>query len=153
MYGQVEATSRISYVPFDKLNEKFESAGKAIPGGKLSINLSDKEIIYEGQNVCLGYAKSYRDLSKGDENKGKIGTGDIGSIDPDGYLFITGRKNREAKLYGHRINLDEIEKILSSKGFKCLCLSKKNRLFIFNLSKENNKDVIKYLSKKIKSKY
>ena len=92
MYGQVEATSRISYVPFDKLNEKFESAGKAIPGGKLSINLSDKEIIYEGQNVCLGYAKSYRDLSKGDENKGKIGTGDIGSIDPDGYLFITGRK-------------------------------------------------------------
>ncbi len=150
MYGQVEATSRISYVPFDKLNEKFDSAGKAIPGGKLSINLSNKEIIYEGPNVCLGYAKSYRDLSKGDENKGKIGTGDIGSIDPDGYLFITGRKNREAKLYGHRINLDEIEKILSSKGFKCLCLSKENRLFIFNLSKENNKDVIKYLSKKLR---
>jgi long-chain acyl-CoA synthetase len=150
MYGQVEATSRISYLPFEKLEEKFESAGKSIPEGNLSISLEDHEIIYNGPNVCLGYAYSWKDLTKGDENKGELKTGDIGSIDSEGYLFISGRKNRETKLFGHRINLDEIEKILKDKGYKCLCVSKKNKLFIFNLSDRNNNDIAIYLSKKIK---
>ena len=98
----------------------------------------------------MGYAYSWKDLSKGDDNKGELKTGDIGSIDSEGYLFISGRKNRETKLFGHRINLDEIEKILKDKGYKCLCISKKNKLFIFNLSERNNNDIAIYLSKKIK---
>ncbi len=150
MYGQVEATSRISYLPFEKLEEKFKSAGKSIPGGKLSICPEDGEIIYQGPNVCLGYAHSFKDLSKGDENKFKLRTGDLGSMDSDGYIFVSGRKNREAKLFGHRINLDEIEKILNDLGYKCLCISKNNKLFIFNLNKNNNNDIIEYLTKKIK---
>lgn len=150
MYGQVEATSRISYVPFEKLEEKFKSAGKSIPGGKLSICPENDEIIYQGPNVCLGYAHSFKDLEKGDENKLKLRTGDLGSMDSDGYIFISGRKNREAKLFGHRVNLDEIEKILNDQGYKCLCISKKNKLYIFNLNKNNNDDIVDYLKKKIK---
>lgn len=149
MYGQVEATSRISYLPFEKLEQKFESAGQPIKDGKLSINPQDNEIIFEGPNVCLGYANSFKDLSKGDENKGKLKTGDIGRIDSDGFLFILGRKNREAKLYGHRVNLDEIEKILTREGYNCLCLIKKNKIFIFNLGIVENQKILKFLSKKL----
>lgn len=150
MYGQAEATSRISYLPFEKLEEKIDSAGKSIPQGKLSICPKDGEIIYEGPNVCLGYANSYKDLSKGDENKGKLKTGDRGSLDSDGYLFISGRKNREIKIFGHRINLDEIEKLLIEKDYKCLCVSKNNKIFIFNLGERDNKAVVDYLSKKLR---
>ncbi len=149
MYGQVEATSRISYLPFEKLEQKFESAGQPIKDGKLSISSQDNEIIFEGPNVCLGYANSYKDLSKGDENNGKLRTGDIGRIDADGFLFILGRKNREAKLYGHRVNLDEIETILTRQGYKCLCLIKKNKIFIFNLDDTGNQKILKFLSKKL----
>ena len=150
MYGQVEATSRISYLPFEKLEEKLESAGKAIPEGKLSVCPNDGEIIYEGPNVCLGYANNYKDLSKRDENKGKLKTGDIGILDKDGYLFLTGRKNRDMKLFGHRLNLDEIEKLLISQGYKCLCLEKNDKIFIFNLGSRDNKEIINYLSKKLR---
>ena len=45
----------------------------------------------------------------GDEWHGVLHTGDIGKYDKDGYLYITGRNNRYIKMFGKRINLDEVE--------------------------------------------
>lgn len=68
MYGQTEAAPRMAYLPFDKAIEKNASIGIAIPGGKLCIvnangkNIKEPEVegelVYKGENVCLGYAEN-----------------------------------------------------------------------------------------------
>lgn len=120
MYGQTEATARITCLPFDKLTEKSGSVGKAIPGGQIKIihfeNENEGEVVYEGPNVMLGYAESRTDLLSGDVAKGVLHTGDIGYLDPDGFLYITGRLKRIAKVAGIRISLDEVEKMAGDVG-------------------------------------
>lgn len=122
MYGQTEATARISYVPYERLGEKIGSAGIPIPAGKIEIMDGDKllktgengEVVYSGPNVMLGYAENREELANGDELEGTLRTGDIGYLDSDGYLFITGRLKRFIKVLGQRINLDEVEKFLEN---------------------------------------
>ena len=124
MYGQTEATARISYVPFETLGEKINSIGKPIPGGEIKIYSGKKEItapdtegelIYSGNNVMMGYANNREDISKKDELRGILYTGDLGFKDEDGYYYITGRLKRFIKLFGLRVNLDEIEKMIENK--------------------------------------
>lgn len=111
MYGQTEATARISYVPPDLLAEKIGSIGIPIPSGKLSIT-NDGELCYEGPNVMMGYATCREDLAKGDEQNGRLLTGDLATKDADGFYYITGRRNRFIKIHGNRISLDEVEQNL-----------------------------------------
>ena len=113
MYGQTEASPRISYVPFDRLAAKVGSVGIAIPGGSLAIDDETGELIYSGPNVMLGYAETRTDLAKGDELHGVLRTGDIARLDADGYAYITGRLKRFLKLFGKRFNLDDVETVLS----------------------------------------
>jgi acyl-coenzyme A synthetase/AMP-(fatty) acid ligase len=125
MYGQTEATARISILPAGRLPEKLGSAGVAIPGGTLSI-LTDEgfatqpgvvgELVYRGPNVMLGYGLDRADLTKGDELSGVLYTGDRASLDADGYVFIVGRAKRDAKVFGLRINLDDVEGMLKVHG-------------------------------------
>ena len=122
MYGQTEATARMAYLPADKAIEKYGSMGIAIPGGKLLLIDADGneitepevvgELVYEGENVTLGYAECGEDLAKGDERNGRLETGDMAKRDEDGFFFIVGRKKRFLKLFGNRINLDEIDRIV-----------------------------------------
>lgn len=111
MYGQTEATARISYVPPNKINDKLLSIGIAIPGGQLRIS-SDSEIIYSGPNVMMGYIKSLDDFESL-KVLNELNTGDLGYVDDDGYYFITGRAKRYIKIAGFRYSLDEIEERLS----------------------------------------
>ncbi len=123
MYGQTEATARITYVPAEKLSRKIGSIGISIPGGELKI-MNDGieipkpnevgEIVYKGDNVMLGYAETLSDLSKGDELKGVLFTGDLGYKDEDGFFYVTGRMKRFIKIFGLRINLDEVQKMLEN---------------------------------------
>ncbi len=113
MYGQTEATARISYVPFEKLGAKAGSVGVAIPDGSLRMDEVTEELIYSGPNVMLGYAESRADLAKGDELNGVLRTGDLARRDEDGYFYITGRLKRFLKMFGKRFNLDDMEKLLS----------------------------------------
>lgn len=125
MYGQTEATARMTYLPDDKLQSKPGSVGIPIPGGKVILTDGNGkeireagalgEIVYFGANVSLGYADNRKDLVKGDENYGELHTGDMAVMDKDGYLYIKGRKKRFVKLYGRRISLDDLERHLSSK--------------------------------------
>jgi acyl-CoA synthetase (AMP-forming)/AMP-acid ligase II len=64
----------------------------------------------------MGYANGRGDLSLGDELQGRLTTGDLGYLDGDGFLFPTGRSKRDMKLFGIRVNLDEVEAILRVHG-------------------------------------
>lgn len=132
MYGQTEATARISYVPLGKQIDKFSSIGVAIPGGELSLNPQTSEIVYHGPNVMLGYANKRSDLIRGDELNGILNTGDIGRKDDDGFYYIVGRKKRFVKLFGKRMNLDDIEEALKNK-FDCFfaCIGDDKKLYLF----------------------
>lgn len=113
MYGQTEAAPRMSYIPYDKVLEKAGTIGISVPGGELSV--VDDELVYKGPNVMMGYAESLVDLAKGDEMNGVLYTGDTATVDEDGYFIITGRLKRFIKLFGLRINLDDVEKRLEAK--------------------------------------
>jgi acyl-CoA synthetase (AMP-forming)/AMP-acid ligase II len=115
MYGQTEATARISYVPFEQLGDKIGSVGIAIPEGSLAVDEPTSELVYSGPNVMMGYAECREDLAKGDELQGTLRTGDLARQDADGYFYITGRLKRFLKLFGKRFSLDEMEKILSHR--------------------------------------
>lgn len=163
MYGQTEATARMGYLPYDKALQKAGSIGIAIPGGKLFLidldeRIIDKpevigELVYEGPNVTLGYAECAADLAKGDENYGKLKTGDMAKMDSEGFLYIVGRKKRFLKIFGNRINLDEIERIIKEKfeNMDCACTGRDDCLIIFiTINDECRKaEVKKFLSEKI----
>jgi acyl-coenzyme A synthetase/AMP-(fatty) acid ligase len=116
MYGQTEATARMSWVPPSWLEDKPGSIGVAIPGGGLQVEHTlegaSGELVYRGDNVMMGYAGERDDLALGDTLGGVLHTGDLGRRDDDGFFWVTGRTNRFAKVYGLRINLDEVEREL-----------------------------------------
>ena len=125
MYGQTEATARISYVPPQALPDKAHTIGIPIPGGRLSVRSGNQpatepnvegELIYHGPNVMLGYATQPEDLARGDTQGGELHTGDLGCVDADGFFRVTGRIKRIAKVFGKRQNLDEIESAASAYG-------------------------------------
>lgn len=138
MYGQTEASARMTYLPAEMLEQKIGSVGKAIPGGDLSVVDMDPEtghgeIMYSGPNVMLGYAEERSDLLKENEQKGVLRTGDLGYLDPDGYLFITGRKKRIAKVTGLRISLDEVESLVANLG-AVAAVSSDEKIIIYHSS-------------------
>jgi len=141
MYGQTEATARMSVLPAALARQKAGSVGKAIPGGEFwlvddngeTITGSDREgyLMYRGPNVMMGYAEGWRDLAKGDENAGVLDTGDIAQRDADGFYTIVGRRKRFLKVFGHRINLDDVERVINEAGFECACGGEDDDLKIF----------------------
>lgn len=122
MYGQCEATARMGYLPPERAIEKKGSMGIAIPGGRFRLKDIDGneitkpyvagELVYEGTNVTMGYAECGEDLGKGDERCGVLETGDMAQFDEDGYYYIVGRKKRFLKIYGNRVNLDEVDRMV-----------------------------------------
>lgn len=126
MYGQTEATARMSYLPPEDVLRKPGSVGIAIPGGKFYLEKAEDEgrdeIVYTGDNVSLGYAVCRADLDRGDDNQGILHTGDTGYLDEEGYLYITGRQAAFAKICGRRINLQELtEQVMERWGIHVSC--------------------------------
>ena len=132
MYGQTEATARITVLPPEDLPAFSSSCGKAIPGGAIAIERPGVtgEVVYRGPNVMMGYAMCRQDLALGDVQCGELRTGDIGYLDPEGRLYISGRNKRDAKVFGLRLNMDEIEQMLRVHGPTAV-LEDKDRLLIF----------------------
>jgi acyl-coenzyme A synthetase/AMP-(fatty) acid ligase len=135
MYGQTEASPRMATLQHADHSRKAGSVGVALAGGQFSI-VDDHgapmpadavgAVVYEGPNVMSGYAMSRADLGKGDEMKGRLETGDLGRLDAEGFLYLTGRTKRFAKIAGYRLGLDEIEKELFSVcPVACLDLGEK----------------------------
>jgi long-chain acyl-CoA synthetase len=146
MYGQTEGTARLSYLPPSLISDKKGSIGIPIPNGKFKLidDLGNRitqsgvsgELIYEGPNVMLGYAENKYDLIKGNENMGSLKTGDIAYFDTEGFYYIVGRIKRFIKLFGNRINLDDIEILLKNKGIETACVGRDNFLVVYIIDSE-----------------
>lgn len=158
MYGQTEATARMSYNLLNH-SKNITSIGKAIPGGYFDLLDGDGntvnegetgELVYSGDNVSLGYALDKSDLYKSDDNHGKLYTGDLATMDNEGNYYIVGRKKRFIKLFGNRVNLDECEQILSELIDSCACVGQDEKLIVY-ITEENKLDTVKqFLMKHIK---
>lgn len=120
MYGQTEATARLSWLPPALYEQKKGSMGKGIPGVELRV-VNEKnepikpgevgEVIASGDNIMMGY---YAD-EEGTRNTlrdGWLFTGDLGTVDDDGYIFLTARKKEIIKVGGKRVSPKEIEGVI-----------------------------------------
>jgi acyl-coenzyme A synthetase/AMP-(fatty) acid ligase len=140
MYGQTEATARMSYMPPERLIERPTSIGRPIPGGKLWITDDSGgpvgranvpgELVYSGPNVMMGYACNAEDLARGDELHGILHTGDLGFCDDDGFFHLTGRRSRFIKVFGNRVGLEELESWLQQTGHACAVTGEDDHLLI-----------------------
>jgi acyl-CoA synthetase (AMP-forming)/AMP-acid ligase II len=120
MYGQTEASARLTYLPSDKIHEKRGSIGIAIPG--VTIEIRDKtgnlvapgqtgEICAQGPNIMLGYWKD-EEKTKQVIVDGWLHTGDLAHYDSDGYIYIDGRSSEMIKSGGNRISPKEVEEVI-----------------------------------------
>ena len=146
MYGQTEAAPRMGYLPANRAVEKCGSMGVPIPGGSFWLEDADGaeikapdatgELVYRGDNVAMGYAQCAEDLSKGDEWGGLLRTGDMAYRDRDGFYYIVGRKKRFVKLFGNRVNLDEVERLLTARfpDAQFACVGRDDLLGIYTVS-------------------
>jgi acyl-CoA synthetase (AMP-forming)/AMP-acid ligase II len=120
MYGQTEATARLSYLPPELYESKKGSMGKGIPGVELRVvnHEGEKvkpgetgEVIARGDNIMLGY---YADdeSTRNSLREGWLWTGDLGQVDEEGFIYLTARKNEIIKVRGKRISPKEIESVI-----------------------------------------
>jgi len=147
MYGQTEATARMAFMDQDKAIVKPQAIGRAIPGGEFKL-LADSgqtvkkaeqsgELCYRGGNVMLGYARHYSDLELFTPIEW-LPTGDLAYCDKQGDFVISGRLKRFIKVFGQRLNLDDIEHWLAQKGLETYCLGEDNKL---QIAVKNNNDI------------
>jgi acyl-coenzyme A synthetase/AMP-(fatty) acid ligase len=127
MYGQTEATARIAVWPRDIATAKIGSVGRVIGDGSIRVDAAG-EFHYRGSGVMMGYANCRADLARPSEVD-ELATGDLGAIDADGFLYVTGRRDRVAKLAGLRINLDEVEQLLGRESIAAI--ERRGRLCVF----------------------
>jgi acyl-CoA synthetase (AMP-forming)/AMP-acid ligase II len=120
MYGQTEATARLSYLPPGLFHQKMGSIGRGIPG--VSLKVLDEngspirpgetgEIVAWGDNISPGYLDD-EEASREKFRQGALYTGDLATIDDEGFIFIVDRKSDFIKSFGHRISSYEIESCL-----------------------------------------
>ncbi|MDP3968405.1 MAG: non-ribosomal peptide synthetase [Nocardioides sp.] len=118
MYGQTEATARMAYLPPHLARTHAGSLGVPVPGGAFRLEPVPEaepgvgELVYTGPNVMLGYAGSPADLAHGREVE-ELRTGDLARRRDDGTYTWVGRRSRITKLFGVRLDLDELERGLA----------------------------------------
>jgi acyl-CoA synthetase (AMP-forming)/AMP-acid ligase II len=120
MYGQTEATARLSYLPSEIVLKKLGSIGKGIPNVTLDVfNKNDLpvevgevgEIVAKGDNVMLGYLND-PESNKRTLRDGWLHTGDMAKKDEDGYIYLVAREKEIIKVGGKRISPKEIEEVI-----------------------------------------
>jgi acyl-CoA synthetase (AMP-forming)/AMP-acid ligase II len=122
-YGQTEASPRITYLSPAEVLLRPNSIGRALPGVHVEI-LGEGghsmppgtagEIVVSGPNIMSGYVSGDQLSSGKIDQHGRLHTGDIGTIDSEGYIYISGRKSMMIKSAGERIFPLEIEAILDA---------------------------------------
>ncbi len=122
MYGQTEATARLSYLSPELIKTKTGSVGKAIPGVELkvvndtgkNVGLNEEgELLAKGDNVMLGYYKDEEETNQTLKD-GWLHTGDMAKVDEDGFIYLVARKKEIIKVGGKRVSPKEIEAVILS---------------------------------------
>ena len=157
-FGTSETSARMAFLDPEKALDKIGSVGKAIPHGELFLldevpnedGTVTGELGYRGPNVTMGYAVCREDLLKDDKFRGEYHTGDIARRDQEGFYFIIGRKGRFLKLFGLRVSLDEIERILKTRYPKAdfVCAGDDKRMNIFTTDATLRDEVVPFISAK-----
>jgi acyl-CoA synthetase (AMP-forming)/AMP-acid ligase II len=120
MYGQTEATARLSWLPPEIYERRKGSMGRGIPGVELKV-VNEKgelikpgdtgEVIARGDNIMMGYFADEEGTKNAIRN-GWLYTGDLGTVDEDGYIYLTARSKEIIKVRGKRISPKEIEAVI-----------------------------------------
>lgn len=120
MYGQTEATARLSWLPPEVYDRRKGSMGRGIPGVELKV-VNEKgelikpgetgEVIARGDNIMMGYFADEEGTKNAIRN-GWLYTGDLGTVDEDGYIYLTARSKEIIKVRGKRISPKEIEAVI-----------------------------------------
>ncbi|MCT9844213.1 AMP-binding protein [Leclercia adecarboxylata ATCC 23216 = NBRC 102595] len=143
MYGAAEATSRMAWLAPEFAQRKNGTIGQPVPGGEfilldagggiITTPDTEGELVYQGENVALGYAERGSDLALGDRFQGTLHTGDIARVDAEGFYTIVGRKKRFLKIFGNRVGLDDMETLVKSAfpELSCACDGRDDLLCIF----------------------
>ena len=124
-YGMTECTPLISGTPMSADRERYKKAGSVgVPVSTGEIKIIDPdpdgigEVMFRGPNVMLGYYNMPEDTEKTIEKDGWMHTGDLGFIDPDGWLYLTGRKkNIIVTKTGENVYPEEIEEYLNDSPY------------------------------------
>jgi acyl-CoA synthetase (AMP-forming)/AMP-acid ligase II len=122
MYGQTEATARLSYLPPERLDDKLGSIGSGLPRTRLEVLKEDGspvcpgseevgEIVASGDNITLGYWNDQEETERYFRG-GRLFTGDMARVDADGFIFIVERGRDFIKAMGNRVSPKEIEEVL-----------------------------------------
>ncbi len=129
-YGMTECGPLISYAPWNET--RLYSAGRIVDRMEVRIDSKDPykevgEIQVRGDNALIGYYKNKKANSEIFTEDGWIKTGDLGVIDKDDFIFISGRsKNMILGASGQNIYPEEIETILANKEIVQECLVREN---------------------------
>ncbi|TIC80499.1 AMP-dependent synthetase [Nocardioides sp. GY 10113] len=136
MYGQTEATARMAYLPPHLALDHPDTIGVPVPGGRLRIEPVPGapegvgELVYSGPNVMMGYAESLADLARGSELT-ELRTGDLARVTDAGLFQVVGRRDRHAKVLGHRVDLDRVEAAAADAGHPVRLLARPEALWVF----------------------
>lgn len=119
MYGQTEATARLSYLPPEERTRHSGSIGRGIPGVRLRVVGPDGtdvrpgevgEIWATGGNISPGYLRD--DITTARKMRdGVLRTGDLATVDDEGYIYIVDRTEDFIKAWGHRVASTDVEAV------------------------------------------
>lgn len=121
MYGQTEATARLAWLPPERLADKLGAVGLPIPGVELEVRDEHGarvgagtvgEVHARGANIMLGYWRD-ADATAGVLKEGWLRTGDMGHVDEDGFLFLSGRRSDMIKTGAHRVHPKDVEEVIA----------------------------------------
>jgi len=136
----------MGYLPPHLARSRAGAIGIAVPGGAFRVDPAPGagpdepgcdepgELVYTGPNVMMGYARTSADLARGHELS-ELRTGDLARIADDGLVEIVGRMGREAKIFGHRVDLGRVEAALADgsggrPGVDAWCVGEPDRLVV-----------------------
>jgi acyl carrier protein len=147
MYGATEATARMSYLPPELALSRPNAIGRPIRGGSFTIEPLDGwadddvgELVYRGPNVMMGYAHGPDDLGLG-KTVETLRTGDIARLCPDGLYEVVGRDSRFVKMYGLRIDLQQVEAALRAQGMPAFCTSDDDLILVAAAGRHDDRDI------------
>jgi len=158
MYGQTEASPRMAYLPPAQAREFPDCIGVAIPGGRLFVTDGqgneiaqadvEGELAYEGPNVMMGYASCPEDLAL-PAGPARLSTGDLAVRTTSGLFRITGRISRFIKIFGNRIGLDDVERLLREKAYDGMATGLDNHLLVVSRNPEVE-EIAAFLGERLK---